>query len=101
MQKRHHSVVEAELGVGPSELGIGAGGGPSATVDDGASTWEDIEEEDKDMATVIDCSDMIDNQEIVGDVKEEALEAYSGYAKIANRKVSYIEKILLTKSLEI
>jgi hypothetical protein len=60
MQKHHHSVVEMELGVGPSELEIGAGRGPSATIDNGASTWEDIEE-DEDMAMVMDYSDMINN----------------------------------------
>jgi hypothetical protein len=96
-------VVEAELGVGPSELGMGAGGVPSADVDDGASTWEDVEEEDEDMAAVMDRSDMVDNQEIVEDIEESALEDYSTYAKKENRKVSHISistEDLLTKSPE-
>ena len=41
------------MGAGPSEP-MGAGGEPSADVDDGASTWEDVEEEDEDMAAVMD-----------------------------------------------
>jgi hypothetical protein len=89
-QKRHHSVLEAELGVGPSELRMGAGGAPSAAAEDGDSTWEDVEEEDEDMAAVMDRSDMVDNQEIVEDVGDNALEAYSNYAKKESRKVSHI-----------
>jgi hypothetical protein len=103
VQKRHHSVVQGELGAGPSEP-MGAGGGSSADVDDGASTWENVEEEDEDMAAVIDRIDMVDNQEIVEDVGEKALEAYSIYAKKEYRKVSHIiisMKDLLTKSPEI
>jgi hypothetical protein len=95
-------VVQGELGAGPSEP-MGAGGEPSADVDDGASTWEDVEEEDEDMAAVMDRSDMADNQEIVEDVGEKALEAYSIYAKKECRKVSHISistKDLLTKSPE-
>jgi hypothetical protein len=68
------------LGAGPSEP-MGAGGGPSADVDDGASTWKDVEEEDEDMAAVMDRSDIAENQEIVKNVGEKALEAYSIYAK--------------------
>ena len=46
---------------------------------------------------------MADNQEIVEDVGEKALEAYSIYAKKECRKVSHISistKDLLTKSPE-
>jgi hypothetical protein len=96
-------MVEVELGVGPSKLGMGAGGVSSADVDDGTSTWEDVEEEDKDIAVVIDRSDMVDNQEIVKDIEESALEDYSTYAKKENRKVSHISistEDLLTKSPE-
>ena len=53
-------MLEAELRVGPSELGMGAGGAPSAAAEDGDSTWEDVEEEDEDMAAVMDHSDMVD-----------------------------------------
>ena len=82
--------MQAELGVGPSGLGVGAGGGPSAVIDDGASTWEDVEEEDEDMAAVMDRSDMVDNWEIVEDIEEKALEAYSDYKKKESGKVSHI-----------
>jgi hypothetical protein len=54
-------------------LGIGAGGAPSANIDDGASTWEDVEEGDKNMTAVIDRSNMVDNQEIVEDIEEKGI----------------------------
>ena len=43
-------MVERELGAGPSELVVEPGGGPSAATDDGDPTWEDVEEEDEDLA---------------------------------------------------
>ena len=81
-------MVERELGMGSSELG--AGGGPSAAVEDGDSAWEDIEEEDEDLAAAMARKDEIDNGEIVGEVEEQALSAYSDYAVTTGRKVSYI-----------
>ena len=80
-------MVERELGMGSSELGVGRG--PSAAVEDGDSAWEDIEE-DEDLAAAMARKDEIDNGEIVGEVKEQALSAYSDYAVITGRKVSYI-----------
>jgi hypothetical protein len=81
-------VVERELGMGSSELGTG--GGPSAAVEDGNSAWEDIEEEDEDLAAAMARKDEIDNGEIVWEVEEQALNAYSNCAVTTSRKVSYI-----------
>ena len=42
------------------------------------------------MAVVMDHSDMVDNHEIVEDIRDKALEAYSNYAKKESWKVSHI-----------
>jgi hypothetical protein len=83
-------VVERELGAGPSELVVEPGGGPSATTDDGDPTWEDVEEEDEDLAAVMARQDERDNGEIVREVEETALNAYTNYAVTAGCEVSYI-----------
>jgi len=80
-------VVERELGVSPSRLGMGAGGELSAAVDDGDSTWEDVEEEDEDLAAAMARKDEID---IVGEVEEMELKDRSNYAMTTGRKVSHI-----------
>ena len=83
-------MMERELGAGPSKLVVEPGGGPSAATDDGDPTWEDVEEEDKDLAASMTRHDEIDNGEIVGEVEETALNAYTNYAVMAGREVSYI-----------
>ena len=62
------SVGPSGLSVGPSGLEMGAGWGLSAIVDDSNPTWEDVEEEDKDLAVAMACKDEIDNGEIIGEV---------------------------------
>jgi hypothetical protein len=83
-------VLERELGVGSSELGVGPGGGPSAATDDNDPTWEDVEEEDEDLASAMARHDDIDNGEIVREVEETELKAYSEYAMTTGREVCYI-----------
>jgi hypothetical protein len=79
-----------ELGVSLSRQRIGAGGGLSATINDSTFTWEDVEEEDRDMAAVIDYSNIVDNQKIVEDIEENTLEAYFNYIKKESGKVNHI-----------
>jgi hypothetical protein len=83
-------VLERELGVGSSKLGVGPGEGLSATSDDSNPTWEDVEEEDEDLASAMARHDDIDNGEIVREVEETELNIYSDYAMTTGREVCYI-----------
>ena len=76
--------------MGPSKLVVEPGGGLSAATDDGDPIWEDVEEEDEDLATVIARHDERDNGEIVRKVEEAALNTYTDYAVTAGCEVSYI-----------
>jgi hypothetical protein len=72
------------------ELGVRAGGAPSAAADDGESAWEDEEEEDEDLASAMARKDDIENGEIIGDVEEGELNDYTGYAVTRGREASHI-----------
>ena len=78
------------MGAGLSKLVVEPGGRLSATTDDSDPTWEDVEEEDEDLAAVMARHDIRDNGEIAGEVEETALNAYTDYAVTAGREVSYI-----------
>ena len=107
-------VSTSELGVGPSGLSVGpsglemgAGWGLSAVVDDSDPTWEDVEEEDEDLAAAMARKDEIDNGEIVGEVEEMVLKDCTDYAVTTGRKVSHISistedfTDIITRSLRI
>ena len=107
-------VSTSELGVGPSGLSVGqsglemgAGWGLSAVVDDSDPTWEDVEEEDEDLAAAMARKDEIDNGEIVGEVEETVLKDCTDYAVTTGRKVSHISistedfTDIITRSLRI
>ena len=57
--KRHHSVVEEELGVG----------GSNTIIHNGTSGWEDVEEEDEDLAHLED----IENGHPMEGIEERAV----------------------------
>jgi|HubBroStandDraft_2_1064218.scaffolds.fasta_scaffold132121_1 hypothetical protein len=86
IQKRHHSVVEMELG-------IGAGGGPqaelpSAVIDDGNDVWEDMEE-DEDKT----CEDDADDDYDMEDIDDAALSKITNFAYKTDNNVSHFSTL--------
>jgi hypothetical protein len=84
VQKRHHTVLEYELGMGEA-------GGLYALVDDGNPAWEDVEEEDEVLATVMARHDEAENGDVVKEVGEKVLKAYSSYTFVTGSKVKYYQ----------
>jgi hypothetical protein len=93
VQKRHHSVVEVELG-------IGAGGGPqaelpSAVIDDGNDIWEDMEE-DEDKTCEDDTDDDYDMEDIdddMEDIDDAALSKITNFAYKTDNNVSHFSTL--------
>jgi hypothetical protein len=86
VQKRHHSVVEVELG-------IGAGGGPqaelpSAVIDDGNDVWEDMEQ-DEDKTCKGDADDDYDME----DIDDAALSKITNFAYKTDNNVSHFSTL--------
>jgi hypothetical protein len=76
------------------ELGMGEAGGLFACVDDGNPAWEDVEEEDETLATIMTQRDEAENGEVVEAVGEEELRVRERNLRAAGALVSIVTIIL-------